>query len=313
MVAAIGDGTWKKRTYWKAERSDLVLPEGRRLSSCKFLHGKNGKSVRREFPKRLPETLLVLISLLVLMQGVGVLQSQFFADEVLCPARSRAYFHGTVGDHVSKIQVALAVIEAGVFGQAVWALHGCSGAGVRAGTKNMRGHSMKLVRVMVIGGAFASACACSGAKPGPAQAAVAGTTAQADSAPRIADPCKLLTQAEASEAIGTKLEAGELKRFGGITRCVFYNNRDNQQLVLLDVRNESSPTSDSGDFESDSHNPNAKPVPGIEDQAFWFHNELGSSLEIFKGGRLVRVTLPRRMTTMTPALEKAARLIASRM
>ena len=81
--------------------------------------------------------------------------------------------------------------------------------------------------------------------------------------PRIADPCRLLTQAEASEAIGAKLEAGELKQFGGITRCSFYNMRDNEQGLILDVKNENSPTSDSAYFESDSHNPDAKAVSGI--------------------------------------------------
>ena len=172
---------------------------------------------------------------------------------------------------------------------------------------------MKLVRVMVIGGALASACACSSTKAGPDQLAGVSATAKAAFAPRIADPCKLLTQGEASEAIGAKLQAGELKRFGPITRCEFYSKPDSEQSLLLDVRNETSQVSEATLFDSDTHNPDAKSVPGVGDQAFWFHSELGSLLEIFKAGRLVSVTLPRTMTTATPALGKAARLIASRM
>src|SRR5215471_21819013 len=109
---------------------------------------------------------------------------------------------------------------------------------------------MKLMRVMVTAGALASVCACSGTKAGPDQAtAGAGTAGQAPPVSRIANPCKLLTQTEASEAIGTKLEAGELKRFGGVTRCSFYNKRDSDREVFLDVQNESAPNPDSVEFD----------------------------------------------------------------
>jgi hypothetical protein len=165
---------------------------------------------------------------------------------------------------------------------------------------------MKFVRVMVIGGALASACACSGTKAG-------GTTAQAPSAPRIPDPCRLLTQAEASEAIGTKLDAGTLKRFGIITRCAYYNSRTREQELFMDVHNETAPVADPALFDSYTHMPDVKPVSGIGDQALWSHSEIGSGLDILKGGRLVQVGLPRTMTTMTPAVERAARVIASRM
>lgn len=176
---------------------------------------------------------------------------------------------------------------------------------------------MKLVQMMILGVALASACACSSAKPSPDQAAASGTTVQAAApAARIADPCKLLTQAEASEAISAQVGAGELKQFGIITRCSFYNKRDSQQELLLDVQNENAPVADSVLFDSSSHGPDAKPVPGIGDQALWFHSEGfggGTSLDILKGGRLVHIILPRTIKTMTPAVEKAARLIAGRM
>ena len=169
---------------------------------------------------------------------------------------------------------------------------------------------MKLLRSMILGTALVSACACSGSKTGPEPA---DRTAQAAAVARITDPCKLLTQAEASELIGAKLDPGELKRLGIITRCAFYNKAAQELGVFLDVHNESAPEPDAVLFESYTHMPNANPVSGIGDQALWSHSEIGSGLDILKGGRLVQMGLPRTIASMTPAVEKAARLIASRM
>lgn len=178
---------------------------------------------------------------------------------------------------------------------------------------------MKLMRVIVVASAFALICACSGTTTGPTQAGDAsatGQTAQAATATRIPDPCKLLTQAEASEAIGAKLDAGELKRFGAITRCSFYNKQDRDQELFLDVHNETATVPDSVLFEASTHSPDAKPVREIGEQALWYHSDDrfgGTSLDILKGGRFVHVILPRTIKTMTPPVEKAAKLIASRM
>jgi hypothetical protein len=81
----------------------------------------------------------------------------------------------------------------------------------------------------------------------------------------------------------------------------------------MDVHNETAPVADAVLFDSYTHMPDVKPVSGIGDQALWSHSEIGSGLDILKGGRLVQVGLPRTMTTMTPGVERAARLIASRM
>lgn len=181
------------------------------------------------------------------------------------------------------------------------------------GNIRQRSGSTKMVLLAL---AMGSICACSSTKAAPDQAAGAGTTVQAAPAARIADPCKLLTQAEASEAIAAQVDAGELKQFGVITRCSFYNKRDSQQELLLDVQNDKAPVADSVLFDSSSHGPDAKPVPGIGDQALWFHSEGfggGTSLDILKGGRLVHIILPRTIKTMTPAVLNAARLIAGRM
>lgn len=175
---------------------------------------------------------------------------------------------------------------------------------------------MKLVRVMVVASALASTCACSGTKPGPGQPADASTAGQPASVARIPDPCKLLTQAEASEAIGAKLDAGELKQFGAITRCSFYNKQDREQELFLDVQNETATVPDAALFDASTHGPGTKPVLGIGDQALWYHSDDrfgGTSLDILKGGRFVHVILPRTIATMTPAVEKAGKLIAGRM
>jgi hypothetical protein len=171
---------------------------------------------------------------------------------------------------------------------------------------------MKLARLIVIAAALVSACACSSNQPAPERAS-SSTDLQAASVARIADPCKLLTQAEASEAMGASLEPGVLRRFGVITRCTFSNKRVPEQDLFLDVHNETAPESDSVLFDGYTHVPDIQHVAGIGDQALWAHSELSTRLDIFKGGRLVEVGLPRTVATMTPALEKAGKLIASRM
>lgn len=171
---------------------------------------------------------------------------------------------------------------------------------------------MKLARVIAIAVALASACACSNNKPAPEQGGPS-TNVQAASVARIADPCKLLTQAEASEVLGANLDPGVLKRFGVITRCTFYNKHVSGQELFLDVHNETAPETDSALFDGYTHMPGIKPVSGIGDQALWSHDELSTRLAILKGGRMVEVGLPRTISAMTPAIEKAAKLIASRM
>jgi hypothetical protein len=139
-----------------------------------------------------------------------------------------------------------------------------------------------------------------------------GCWAEAASSARIADPCKLLTQAEASAALSAALGPGELKRMGIITRCA-YSNAAADQKIFLDVQNETAPVTDAALFDSFTHMPDAKPVSGIGDQALWGHSEYATSLFILKGGKVVAVGLPRTVAAMTPGIEKAAKLIASRM
>lgn len=175
---------------------------------------------------------------------------------------------------------------------------------------------MKFFQTITVLALLAAVCACSGTKnsaAGPSSAAEpSSANAPAAQTARIADPCKLLTQVEASEAIGAKLGPGELRRMGIITRCTYYNRATDQKL-WLDVHNETASEPDAVLFDSYTHMPNVKPVSGIGDQALWSHTDLGSDLDILKGGRLVLMGLPPTITTITPAVEKAATLIAGRM
>ena len=157
--------------------------------------------------------------------------------------------------------------------------------------------------------ALAAACGCSSGKSeSPVQAA----SAPAARAAPIADPCKLLTQAEAAEAIGMNVGPGETKRMGIITRCAFHDQAGQDLVIWLDVHNETAPVADPELFDSYTHL-EVKPVSGIGEQALWAHNQIGTNLSILKGGRMVEVGLPREMATITPAVEQAAKLIASRM
>lgn len=179
----------------------------------------------------------------------------------------------------------------------------------------MKTPEMRMLGVVITLAAIALPCGCSKSKS-ETQAATAGTTSSEVSPVRatpIADPCKLLTQAEASKIVGATLNPGETRRFGVVTRCSFFNRADPAREVLLDVQNETAPVSDSALFDSYTHLPGVQHVSGVGDQALWVHNEIDSEVDILKGGRLVEMKVPRQVATMTPAVEGAAKAIASRM
>lgn len=170
---------------------------------------------------------------------------------------------------------------------------------------------MKRLSVFLSLAAMLLPCACSKNKP-EAQAASSAAASPARATP-IADPCTLLTQAEASAAAGVTLSPGQTRRFGVVTRCTFTDRADPSREVLLDVQNETAPVADPELFDSYTHLPDVQRVSGIGDQALWVHNEIDSEVDILKGGRLVEMKVPRSVTTMTPAITTAAKAIASRM
>ena len=140
----------------------------------------------------------------------------------------------------------------------------------------------------------------SSATPTHASTAAARTR----SAP-LADPCKLLTQEEAAAAIGRSVTRSDLQHYGRVNRCRFFS-ADGDEPIWLDAE-------DAAMFDAVAHLPDAKPLSGIADQAFWQHNELSTFVHILKNGRMVSMGLPRTMSTLTPEAEKAAKLVASRM
>lgn len=123
------------------------------------------------------------------------------------------------------------------------------------------------------------------------------------SAARISNPCKLLTHTELSAALGTKFRAGQLTNTFAGPRCRFFASSGKE--VFIDVV-------DPALFDAYAHAADAA-LPGIGDKTLWEHTSYQSYLYILKGGNLVTVGLPRSLTAPTPAVEKLAQLIASRM
>lgn len=149
----------------------------------------------------------------------------------------------------------------------------------------------------------------------PGTETAASTAAATPAAPRITDPCKLLTQAEAEAAIGAKLQPGQLKDMGSLIRCAFRNqNIDNaDQNIFLDVQKPTATVSDAVLFDSFTQAPDSKLISGMGDQAVWSHSVYASFLYIMKGGNMVAIGIPRQIATVTPEVEKAGKLVAGRM
>lgn len=136
-----------------------------------------------------------------------------------------------------------------------------------------------------------------------APAALGVATGHAAAGAPITDPCKLLTQDEASAAMGAKVRPGQLTHPGPGPRCRFLTPSFAE--LYIDV---STPTLFNAYVQM-----GATPVAGIGDKAYWNHDQFGSWLHIAKGGNLVTLGLPTTIASMTPAVEHAGKLIASRM
>lgn len=161
----------------------------------------------------------------------------------------------------------------------------------------------KLLVLLLTSLAFATGCSGSGGSAAAAPGA-AGSSAQGSSHP-ISDPCKLLTRAEASSVVGKALVRTDVQHFGPITRCRFFD-ASGDEPIWLDV-------ADAATFDALTHMPGMRPVSGIGDQALWQHDELSTFVHILKGGNMVSMGLPRTVSTLTPAIMKAAKQVAGRM
>ena len=134
--------------------------------------------------------------------------------------------------------------------------------------------------------------------------ALLAATAAAAAAP-IVNPCKLLTPAEASAAIGQTLVRSDVQHYGPITRCRFFNAAGDEPFWL--------DAADAATFEGLEHLPDAKPIAGIGERALWQHDQLSTFLHILKGGNMISMGLPRTLATLTPGVQKAEKLLAGRM
>lgn len=152
---------------------------------------------------------------------------------------------------------------------------------------------------------FTAGCSGSPANTVAARGAQTSPSPAQPTSPSISDPCKLLTLAEASAAMGKPLVRNDVQHYGPVTRCRFFD-AGGDEPIWLDV-------ADAATFDGLTHMPGMKPVSGIGDQALWQHDELTTFVHILKGGNMVSMGLPRTLSTMTPAVTKAARLVASRM
>lgn len=160
---------------------------------------------------------------------------------------------------------------------------------------------MNASRLFAVLAILALANGCSGSKS--SEATTANPSTPAPHAATITDPCKLLTQDEASALMGAKVNPGELKHFGSVPYCRFLTA--SQDSFNVEVEDPSL-------FDSYTHD-GTVPVSGIGDKAAWQHTEIDTHLFLLKGSNLVSLALPRTMKTMTPAVEHAAKLIAGRM
>lgn len=162
----------------------------------------------------------------------------------------------------------------------------------------------KLLALLVTSLALAGCSGPSDSAAAPPGAPGSSSAAHGSSHP-ITDPCKLLTLAEASATVGKALVRNDVQRFGPITRCRFFDAAGDEP-IWLDV-------ADAATFDALTHLPGMKPVSGIGNQALWQHDELSTFVHILKGGNMVSMGLPRTVSTLTPGIMKAAKLVARRM
>lgn len=163
----------------------------------------------------------------------------------------------------------------------------------------------KLLVLLVTSLAFTTGCSGSGGSAAAAPGATGRSSAAPGSSHPIADPCRLLTRAEASAAVGKALVRNDVQHFGPVTRCRFFD-ASGDEPIWLDV-------ADASTFDALTHMPGMTPVSGIGDQALWQHDELSTFVHILKGGNMVSMGLPRTVSTLTPAIMKAAKQVAGRM
>lgn len=171
---------------------------------------------------------------------------------------------------------------------------------------------MKWLRVLASLLAFAAITGCSGSKAtasgaqgasGSARASGGGSTASPIARAPL-DPCKLLTQREASAAAGVQVRAGKpVPNLLDTTTCDF-DTPANDQLTI---------TEEPMDLYDSFAVTGGTSIRGIGEKAQW-ENIFGSvHLLIVEHGRMVEVIFPQKATSLSPAMTEAGKQIASRM
>lgn len=162
------------------------------------------------------------------------------------------------------------------------------------------------LRTIAVLAVVAGLAGCSSSKStatsssGSSSSAAKGTPAAAFT---IKDPCRLLTQEEASTIMGAKVGPGETHNIPPVIRCGYFTK--SQDELFLDV-------SGTETFD-DSPAAGFTPVAGVGDKAAWQHDQFGSHLTIVKGPNMITLGLPPSVHMDNAAVEKFGKLIASRM
>jgi hypothetical protein len=162
---------------------------------------------------------------------------------------------------------------------------------------------MKAVGLVVAAGLLSVLAACTGSTSISANSPPKGADSKSGSA-SLANPCTLLTQAEASAALGMQFGAAEMidnKKLG--KRCRFATSGDE---LFIDI------SDNNGLADSYAHLPDATPVKGLGDKAVWMPGHI-PILCIVKGNTLVNIGFPPSVKSLTPGARKVAELVASRM
>lgn len=160
---------------------------------------------------------------------------------------------------------------------------------------------MKWVRVLAALIVCAAITGCLGTK---GTASFSGGSAIAAPADPALDPCKLLTQAEASAALGLKVSPGRtIKNLMDTTTCAFATPAGDDLTIAIE----------SPDFYNGVAANGGVPVQGIGAKALWLHMPWSNELYVLKDHSLVHVSFPGHATGLSPAMIMAGKQIASRM
>src|SRR5579875_2552894 len=164
---------------------------------------------------------------------------------------------------------------------------------------------MKAVGLVVAAGLLSVLAACTGSTSISANSSTKGAAASKSGSASLVNPCTLLTQAEASAALGMQFEAGQMvdnKKLG--KRCRFPTGNDE---LFIDI-------SDNSDLaDSYAHLPDVVSVKGLGDKALWMPATENKLLCIVKHNILVNIGFPPSVKSLTPGARKVAELVASRM